>query len=471
MQPQQNYQNFQENSGALPSTVDADSKRTRACEACRGLKVKCEPDPNNGPCKRCIKANRQCVITPPSRKRQKKTDSRVAELERKIDALTATLHAAKEGHVSGSEDGSYANAEDNAMASTPQPQPSHSVFDGTNRKRRLSRLQHDAYSAPPQEITAAAIGQDDVNRYRSATAEILPARSQAKMQDFGSPGFQNAGSHEGRDVIQRGIVPFRTAQTLFAHYANDMAPHMPLVPIPSNMSAEMLRATKPVLFLALLSVASAQDYQQMHVALKGEVMHTLADKIFVKGETSLELIQALHVVTIWYWPPSDGDSKYFQFVHMALLMAIDLGIDKRQHPRRGTLIDIPGHRKTYVDTESLECKRAWLGCYLLASSIAMGKRRASLVRPDGYLEECITKVENSDDLIDLVSKRTLTHWVRLQILADELSTHLLPDEHFIMSEAKARAAFKTFESQLKEWELAKNGDLGACWFPNIPEEN
>jgi len=70
-----------------------DPKRPRACEACRGLKVRCEPDPNNpdGPCKRCNKANRNCVVTVPSRKRQKKTDSRVAELEKKINALTDAL--------------------------------------------------------------------------------------------------------------------------------------------------------------------------------------------------------------------------------------------------------------------------------------------------------------------------------------------------------------------------------------------
>jgi hypothetical protein len=37
------------------------------------------------------------ITTPPTRKRQKKADSRVAELERKIDALTATLHAQKGG--------------------------------------------------------------------------------------------------------------------------------------------------------------------------------------------------------------------------------------------------------------------------------------------------------------------------------------------------------------------------------------
>ena len=71
-----------------------DPKRPRACEACRGLKVRCDQDPAHPeiPCKRCAKAGRQCVITQPSRKRQKKADSRVAELEKKLDALTAALH-------------------------------------------------------------------------------------------------------------------------------------------------------------------------------------------------------------------------------------------------------------------------------------------------------------------------------------------------------------------------------------------
>lgn len=77
-----------------------DTKRPRACDSCRGLKVKCIIDPaSRDPCKRCAKAGRQCIVTPPTRKRQKKADGRVAELERKIDALTATL-AQRDGRTS-----------------------------------------------------------------------------------------------------------------------------------------------------------------------------------------------------------------------------------------------------------------------------------------------------------------------------------------------------------------------------------
>ena len=75
----------------------ADLKRPRACDSCRGLKVRCDQERPDVSCRRCAKAGRACITTPPTRKRQKKADSRVAELERKIDALTATLHAQKAG--------------------------------------------------------------------------------------------------------------------------------------------------------------------------------------------------------------------------------------------------------------------------------------------------------------------------------------------------------------------------------------
>src|SRR5271156_2780528 len=88
-------QGLDDSPGANNPSDPNDLKRSRACEACRQLKVRCEPDDNNPPgsCKRCAKAGRQCVITAPTRKRQKKTDNRVAELEKKIDALTASLAA------------------------------------------------------------------------------------------------------------------------------------------------------------------------------------------------------------------------------------------------------------------------------------------------------------------------------------------------------------------------------------------
>ncbi|GME22588.1 C6 transcription factor [Neofusicoccum parvum] len=74
-----------------------DGKRLRACDHCRALKVRCDPQEENGliseisPCKRCLKSKKTCVTTAPTKKRTKKADTRVAELEKKVNELTARL--------------------------------------------------------------------------------------------------------------------------------------------------------------------------------------------------------------------------------------------------------------------------------------------------------------------------------------------------------------------------------------------
>jgi hypothetical protein len=91
------------------------------------------------------------------------------------------------------------------------------------------------------------------------------------------------------------------------------------------------------------------------------------DEISNSGDKSLELVQALQVVTIWYWKEANGDSKYYQLVHMAATMAIDLRLNKNVEVKRPPLFDLQQPRSFVSDTASLECRRAWLGCYLLTS--------------------------------------------------------------------------------------------------------
>lgn len=73
--------------------------------------MRCEPDPSGGPCKRCLKAGRKCEITPPSRKRQKKTDSRVSELEKQLADIQAQLKIRRQ--TGGSDSGGEQYGEDN----------------------------------------------------------------------------------------------------------------------------------------------------------------------------------------------------------------------------------------------------------------------------------------------------------------------------------------------------------------------
>lgn len=64
-------------------------KRSRACEACQALKVKCEPSPDDSICERCARFTITCV--PAARKWQR---DRIAELEEQVKNLQEKLDGA-----------------------------------------------------------------------------------------------------------------------------------------------------------------------------------------------------------------------------------------------------------------------------------------------------------------------------------------------------------------------------------------
>ncbi|KAI4213887.1 MAG: hypothetical protein LQ351_003582 [Letrouitia transgressa] len=84
-------------SNASP-TLKASAPNTRACQACRQRKVRCLPaqaqsqSQSEGRCQRCTQSGRECIVLAPSkRRRRKRTDTRVAELEKMVKELSEKL--------------------------------------------------------------------------------------------------------------------------------------------------------------------------------------------------------------------------------------------------------------------------------------------------------------------------------------------------------------------------------------------
>jgi len=353
-----------------------DVKRPRACEACRQLKVKCEPDENSptGSCKRCAKANRQCVVTAPSRKRQKKTDSRVAELEKKIDALTATLAAR------GGADQDVV-AVDPAIPQGPAPQhqpprgavygdhwhghvhlppmtgpSSQNVSQGVKRKiapdyEYFGGELHKA-SAPPFKPAAPAPPYGGM-----FTTEPMKAKS----SDLDDPPYL--------DVVDRGFIDMGTARKCVERYMAQMCGQLPLMVFPPGTVADDIRKNKPILFSAVLAIASGTIRPDLQPKLITETTRVLADRVIFRGEKSLELVQTIQVMTVFYQPPDRYEELNFNLlIHVAAVMALDLGMGKRA--KRGNLNQwrpYNDNKKPVVDANSAEIRRCWLGCYYMCS--------------------------------------------------------------------------------------------------------
>lgn len=354
---------------AAASNDANDLKRPRACEACRQLKVKCELDDNspNGSCKRCAKAHRQCVITLPSRKRQKKTDSRVAELEKKIDALTATLAA---------RGGADADA-DTELALDPAIAQQH-----YQSRPSVSSVYPDQWPGPrspsnPPQIAGMKRKTNDaygpfggeLQKPHHQNSMVAPGSAPAMLSTTDNKYSQASNEPASRDIIDRGLIDAKAAYKCFERYRNEMCQRLPIIVFPQNTTAEEIRKTKPLLFHAIVAVASGTIRPDLQSKIISAATKILAERIVSSGEKSMELVQSIQVLTVFYQPPERYEELNFnQLTHMAAVMAMDIGMGKRT--KKGTQVMFKGFMdrgKTLPDPNAAETRRSWLGCYYMCS--------------------------------------------------------------------------------------------------------
>ena len=365
-----------------------DPKRPRACDSCRNLKVKCElpEDRPDLPCRRCAKTGRDCHITPPTRKRQKKEASRVAELEKRLEELTSTVAAQASGRLS-----QFASPSEQPSERLPDPaygrqsisfirshspgtpyQPSHE--DGSSIKRRRT----DDSPYPPHPSLPYSNGSPSTATAQNSAAEEA---SNIEMSWAIASDITRFLHHTTpQQFVQRinSLIPPERAPDLLNRYNVEMAPHLPAVIFPPTMTADQLFKEKPLLYLSVLGAASFGHAEQetSRTAVR-EAIGTIADCAVRNGAKSMELIQAMQVIALWYKPPEQAEqTNFYQIINIAATMVYDLGLNQRFNlakARRGLMgpaKDVAPNRgisMAPVNSDELESRRALLGCYYLCA--------------------------------------------------------------------------------------------------------
>ena len=271
----------------------------RACEYCRSLKVRCivDNEKSSQQCQRCFRAKRSCVFAPPQKRRQRKrTDARVAELEREVRAMRSLL---KEGKAT--------------LPGAPrhQEQASNSPESTTEAGRKAS--------------TPATTESSSEGGFHPSDRSSPPATVSWDINDGADLAFSMARSDLARketnalDVIDRRILSMDTADRLLTSYKLDLVNYHPgLIILPETTTAEVLRREKPVLFVAILAAAALGEDGQLAWVLHGEITRIIADRVIVSGIKSLELVHALIVnVTYSYPPDSLAKLQHYQYCHLA----------------------------------------------------------------------------------------------------------------------------------------------------------
>ncbi|KAI9171605.1 Transcription factor himD [Paramyrothecium foliicola] len=459
-----------------------DPKKSRACEGCRGLKVRCEPDPaNEGPCKRCKKAGRVCVVTAPTRKRQKKTDSRVTELEKKIDALTASLHArivqpaASDGEPApNSFLQGTARSSPTVSSGTPPLGQRASMSNEDAGGRRYGTGWGSQLPRPWNAGEPSVAPQSTYDPARDHVSQNPPpppppgtsgrkrkASERLGVDDDrrGSPSPGAASSFFPRtaagDVVDRGLMTMAMAAEIFARYNEEMMPNMPAVMFPPGTTMADVRRNKPTLFLSVMAAASG-EYPQLQKTLQQEMMYVFAEKVFIVGEKSLELVQALHVSVIWYWPPEHYEElKFYQLVHTAAVMAIDIGLgltgSRRLVPPMGWR-EGPWRRQRPPDPTSAESRRTWLTCHFLCANTAMAMHRPNLLRWTPFMTESVEFLQSSPEAAP--TDPYFCHLIWTHRHAEEIAVQFSVDDSSTsvnLSELRTQHALRALQRDLNKY--------------------
>ncbi|KAF2196434.1 hypothetical protein GQ43DRAFT_257265 [Delitschia confertaspora ATCC 74209] len=393
----------------------------RACEACRTSKVRCLPNSGSSQCQRCAKAGKTCLFAPPAKRRQRKrTDVRVAELEREVRLMRSLLKSNRISPVD------------------PTPSEKESGEEDTEEMEE----------GPTKPSTEYTQSHQDPMSPNTKTNDWMNEPWTAGSEDY-SPG--DSLNHD-LDIIDRGLLHIAMADELLDIYRNELVHHSPQAVIPKDWSASKLRTEKPGLFHAVMAAASHSKGSALSNRLHDEVISLYAKSCFIKGERSLQYIQALLVTVAYYTPPSiPAHLQIFQFGNMAAGMAFELGLAYKprtheQLPKRA----IKSLQRISSTEELLENCRTILMLYIVTAGFATRLRRPNILLYNSWMEECHRLLTKSPRLDD---KRVIA-WLNLQKIADEgMSAFGFDDAStsFSLSELRLQVILRVFERRMEEW--------------------
>lgn len=326
------------------------------------------PHPRHNTCFRCQKARVECIEHVARRRPAKprsdgQAPSKMRDFDKKLDKISAIVATMAPVSV--------------LQPALPSVTTVPSQFSET--------AQHTSPPAPTPVKASPPV----------SSTPVLPApvsNGEESISFWGS--INDTLSCLGRlDPVIRSIS-FVHMQMLVDTYRT-MSDYFPFVTLPKDCSFRDLLQQRPMLMFAVLTVAS-YDSVLLQLTLSREFRKVVTVKV-MNGEKSLDLLQGLLIFIAWHHHYMDAQAVSIpMLLQICAGIANDLGLDSLSTTMRNTL-----HKE---DPRNKEGKRAYLGCYYLASNIGLtepGKARSisysSILRT--YASELAASWEHKSDAI------------------------------------------------------------------------
>lgn len=295
-----------------------------ACERCRKSKTRCLLDTfdEHGKCRKCFLANLECTWKEISTtRRRRRTDVRVSELEKQIKNFENVLTGLGHGATSAaSKANSYASP---GEASSAGPRMSPDCDEMTGHVVSYHALAEEQCSFPLP--------------HHGPLAELL----------------------HGTTIIKE------VQAELFRDFIVLLLPQYPVIALASHETFDSLAQAKPLLASSILTAASSVSRPRQFEELHTKMVRMLSEEVLVRGQKSLEIVQAVLLCAVWYNPPTKIENLTFQLCNMAGTVALELGLGGRTSWHSNHRV-VAGF-KADVSNVAIESFRTMFSVYLTCS--------------------------------------------------------------------------------------------------------
>lgn len=347
----------------------------QACINCFKSKCRCVARPDGPGCQRCHRLKKDCEPSNPERRqnlqKKKDSDTRLAQLEAKLDGLISRLgprEALDDDHIT---DTIHADQRFTSVRA---------------RRKRGGRLTAQAHH--PESLAESP----DCFATETEEPETFQPDSNPAPED-----------EESDDNV---LYTFRSCHL----------PHFPFVRLPPGLGAHQLRAERPLFFRSIECVSSRRhERSQYH-----ELRRPLSEAMLEEETDRMDLLLALMTYLSW-------GREHSRILSRLTLQAVSLACEIMHTPPTDPggmdapevrAIFLPGPKEAATAPKNfLEHHRAILGCFVLSSAVSSHlNHRIDALRWTQQMGEGLAALAANRDCPTDVS---FARQVRLQFLAQE----------------------------------------------------
>ncbi|QLQ79957.1 hypothetical protein HG537_0C06060 [Torulaspora globosa] len=474
----------------MESSEDGKTKRNSfACVSCHSLKQKCVPsDPADiyrKPCQRCLKNGKLCKFDLSKRTRKRRRgDSTVSPTPPQVAVRSA-------GNASVAEPLVPQRAASRNQPSLPHiwsgivpPSIDHSTIGRLNVSTQNPILVPALTGPGVSESASTGGGKERESSHLHLMKPLFkrPLHSllmyqKGKVGEISSK--LDAWAKEWNDVIQEGvcidgvsdpvslgIITLQEAEHRFQLYKTELASRHKLnfIKFPPDTTVTQLRQQQPILFSVIMScvsviMTSESTTREKNIKLDSFVLSLITDQIFKLNHKTVELIESLLTLCLWYnFPEWSNKTRYHIFNYVCVCLTKELGPNSvnrafsmfsEEDPSKH-LPNIKSPLELYHNSARLV-----LLVYISSLNISIFLKQPIQARWSSLTERACEEVLNNSGTQELYfpeDDKTLVVFAQLNFILEKIHTYLhemrdqyeyaeINDKHF-------NHLFEKFQSQL-----------------------